>query len=296
METRHRDHCDPEYRRNHTSLHYFVWDLHRGDERRQMQDAWIYLCNIDEDVDVDPRLLNLLEMWCALVLQTLTRNALERYLPKGKLAPYAGRHLNVALPLHQNTRGVKVNDVFHGDLYHSKDPEVQKYYQSLRRRFYDLKESPNQVERDYYARTVHASHQKRNATLRNKAAEWILNGKVVRVRINHSTQIFALSHFQFNIQRSLIRLKGTKTKDSQMKGSESTEIRVQVFLEEGHGVVHPHYYAQSALHDEPARRLGVLIKGRDEYGNAFHHWLQTPGKQAIWKINTFVDFLEGVDI
>jgi hypothetical protein len=293
METRHKNHCDPGYRQKHSSLHYFVWDLYQGDEKRQMQDAWIFLCNIHEDVEVDPLLLNLLEMWCALTLQTLTRNALERYLPKGKLAPCAGRHLNVALPLHQSARGERVNDIFHGDLYHSKDPEVQRYYQSLRRRFYDLKESPNQVHRDYYAKTVHESHQKRVLTMRNNSTQQILNGKAVRVRINRSTQIFVLSHFAFNIQRSLIRLKGTKMKDSQIESSESTMIYAQVFLED---VTHPYYYAQNSLSNDPARRLGVLINGRDENGTAFRHWLRTLGEQAIWKMNTFVDFLEEVDI
>jgi hypothetical protein len=131
----------------------------------------ILLCTMDVDTDVDPLLLNLLEMWCCLVFQTLTRNALHKYLPPAKLAPYAGMHLNVALPLHQSTRGEKVNDIFHGDLYHSQDPHVQKYYQSLRHRFWDLKYSPNLVQREYYANRIRQSHQKRNATLRGRAAQ-----------------------------------------------------------------------------------------------------------------------------
>jgi len=83
---------------------------------------------------VDPLLLNLLEMWGCLMLQTLTKNALAKYLPLNMVAPYAGSHLNVAIPLHQVAHCVIPNRE-DPTMYHSSDPRVAQYYRSLRRRF-----------------------------------------------------------------------------------------------------------------------------------------------------------------
>jgi len=58
---------------------------------------------------VNPLLLNLLEMWCCLILQTLIKNALAKYLLANMVAPYAGTHLNIAIPLYQAPYSVIVN-------------------------------------------------------------------------------------------------------------------------------------------------------------------------------------------
>jgi len=128
MKERLRCHHDPNYRRKNPSLHYYVWDLGFTDKEYEIEDQFVFLSIFQKEVD--PLLLNLLEMWCCLILQTLTKNALLAYIPKGMVAPYAGMHLNVALPIYQSLQGDAVIDTLHGDLYHSNDPLVQRYIAS----------------------------------------------------------------------------------------------------------------------------------------------------------------------
>ena len=72
----------------------------------KVEEEFVFLSATDR---VDPLLLNILEMWCCLMLQTLTKNALAKYLPANMVAPYAGTHLNIAIPLHQAPYSVMVN-------------------------------------------------------------------------------------------------------------------------------------------------------------------------------------------
>ncbi|KAF2761594.1 hypothetical protein EJ05DRAFT_496500 [Pseudovirgaria hyperparasitica] len=75
-------------------------------------------------------LLNLLEMWCCLLFQTLPKGLLREYLP-GETAVAARdfEHLNVALPLDQGDTGV-YHDV--EELANSHDRLVRSYYQRCR--------------------------------------------------------------------------------------------------------------------------------------------------------------------
>lgn len=59
-----------------------------------------------------------------MILQTLTENTLLKYLPPILVAPYAGQHLNIAIPLLQPPYKVSMNseDL---SIFHSNDPKVQ---------------------------------------------------------------------------------------------------------------------------------------------------------------------------
>jgi hypothetical protein len=46
--------------------------------------------------------LNLAETWMCCILQTLPPHHLENYLPSSIKSLWAGRHLNIALPLWQS--------------------------------------------------------------------------------------------------------------------------------------------------------------------------------------------------
>lgn len=200
MKERLRCHQDPNYRRKNPTLHYYVWDLGLMDKEYEIEDKFVFLSTFQKEVD--SLLLNLLEMWCCLILQTITKNALLAYIPKGMVAPYAGMHLNVALPIHQSLQGDAVFDTLHGDPYHSNDPLVQRYYSSLRRRFYELKYSPNPLLREYYCRTRRDAQTKASVTRRAKAAQAVLQGKEVPVYVYPTAeQFFSISHFTFSISR-----------------------------------------------------------------------------------------------
>ena len=99
------------------------------DEELEIKEKFVFLANIKEDIHT--LVLDLMEMWCSLMLQTLTRNALQAYLPNGTLSLYAGGHLNIALPLHQSIQGEIVRDKLSVDIYHFYDPSIRAYYASL---------------------------------------------------------------------------------------------------------------------------------------------------------------------
>ena len=70
MKERLQRHRDPNWRRKNTSLHYHVWDLGFTDKEYEIEEQFVFLSTFQKDVD--SLRLNLLEMWCALMLQTLT--------------------------------------------------------------------------------------------------------------------------------------------------------------------------------------------------------------------------------
>ncbi|KAH8691303.1 hypothetical protein BGW36DRAFT_431855 [Talaromyces proteolyticus] len=275
------DHRDPKYRRLNPSLHYFIWDLGLIDPECQMDEKFVFLSIVEGDVD--RLLLNLLEMWCCLILQTFTKNALLAYLPQGTVGPRGGMHLNVALPIYQSTRGDAVVDTLHGDLHHSNDPFVQQYYSSLRKGFFGLKNSPNPAMQEYYRTTMRNGQVKKSITLPTKVVEKALQGMevVIRTRANCYEQNFTISHFTFNISPKWVILNNDDI------------VIVRCDLHDG---VHPHRYATTCQDADPAARLGVHVEGTDTSGKAFEGWLQSDGKMVVLRMNTFVDLLEGVDL
>jgi hypothetical protein len=256
-----------------------VWDSGLINKEKETEDIFVFLTSFDDYIH--PLKLNLLEMWCSLILQTLTRNAITAYCEQ--VSPHAGKHLNVALPLHQCYNGEKRTDLLHGDLYRSHDPLIQEYWKSLRRAFYDLKYSENPLQRAYYDNTMKRQQKAAGDTERNRTAKTALNGMevILRVRPERSTQEFVISHFKFNISPRWVRLKADAT------------IQVRCYLENEN---HPHAFALASSSIDPACRLGIHIGGIDLHGNAFEGWLQSKTSKAVLQMNTFVDMLEGLDI
>ena len=79
--------------------------------------------------------LNLLEMWCALILQTLPKSTLEKYLPNVPLSPRASCHSNLASPLTQLTQSSILEESGLGNLYASQDPLCKMYLETRREEY-----------------------------------------------------------------------------------------------------------------------------------------------------------------
>ncbi|MCJ1325039.1 hypothetical protein MMC10_001701 [Thelotrema lepadinum] len=73
---------------------------------RAVDERSVYICDSDNESAAIAKLIletfNILEQLVALILQTLRRKSLQAFLPDYAIAPTAGRHLNVALPLMQS--------------------------------------------------------------------------------------------------------------------------------------------------------------------------------------------------
>jgi hypothetical protein len=142
-------------------------------------------------------------MWASLILQTLSQNALLKYLPLDMLAPYAGKHLNVALPILQVTPS-QVPELHDPWNYHTSDPVVREYYNSLRKQFYELKFSPNTSHREYYENVIRSAvitKYKANIENLTQVLGGIKRRVYIRSRPHGYYQEFYINHFKFEISR-----------------------------------------------------------------------------------------------
>jgi hypothetical protein len=286
MPKRLETHRKREYRVKNQCLHYFIWD--RGNENKMYEvgEEFVILSAIERVDPVDPYLLNILEMWGCLMLQTLTKNALTKYLPADMVAPYAGTHLNIAIPLHQAPFRVMV-DTGDPSMYHTSDPMVAQYYTSLRRRFYELKFSPNAALRNYYANVTRQRVITRVETTNSKKLKEALVGveKSVYVVTSHIYQYFLLSYFAFTISRRWIHLED----------GAPIQVRLDLITEDElrRKGSHPNVYCTCATRDDPASRLAVFVEGTSATGVPFAGWLRSRATKKVFKMNTLVDMLEG---
>lgn len=243
----------------------------------EVEEEFVFLSATDR---VDPLLLNLLEMWCCLMLQTLTKNALAKYLPANMVAPYAGTHLNIAIPLHQAPYCVLV-DTQDPSMYHTSDPMVAQYYTSLRRRFYELKFSPNIVLRDYYAKVMRQRVITRVQTNQKKLVK-VLEGveKLVKIHIERTgstRQWFVQGYFTFTISRKWVHLEHNTPIQVRFESITEDEFR-----RKGN---YPNVYCLKATKDDPASRLAVFVEGTSDNGAPFAGWLRSNGQKRVFKMN-----------
>jgi hypothetical protein len=279
-------HLDTWYRKKHPLLHYFVLDS------REMESKSVILTLKQTGKPQIPGLLlNLLEMWTCVLFQTLTIRGLREYLPENAQLIYPGVHLNVALPLHQRLAEEEGDQeqayrAFSG-LYRSNDPMIQRYYQCLRQKFLNLKNSPDPALRECYMSVYRKIGQAGTAAKKKKTVALALSGveRVVKETIHHQKFVyyyFSISHCSFRLPKSMVSLEN------------GSKVHVQCCLRPDRP--HPNAYAKHALPSDPAARLGMKIRGKDVQGNNFALWLARGGEQTAKQMNTFVDDLEGVPI
>jgi hypothetical protein len=251
-----------------------------------VDEGFVFLAEVNSD---NPNLLNLLEMRCSLMLQTLTKNALLKYLPENGVAPYAGKHLNVALPLHQRPNKIQVEPQ-DPSIFHSLDPPAQRYYASRRRRFYELKFSSNPSVRAYYESVMRQRVISKVKRYIPKVNE-LCYGLEVEVRIspdkrwNSFIQSFCLSYFRFIIP----------TTWGHLEEKAPIQVRPELITEaefKASGRI-PHVYCLEATKEDPASRLALSVEGTFADGIPFAGWLRPKGDYSVFKINSIVDILEG---
>ena len=168
---------------------------------------------------------------------------------------------------------------------------VARYYASLRRRFYELKFSPNMVLRSYYAKVVQQRVVSRVQTNQKNLVK-VLDGveKIVKVRTGsaHVRQTFFVRHCIFNISRKWVHLEHDAP----------VQVRLELTIEDEfrRKGKHANVYCVNATKDDPASRLAVFVEGTSENGEPFAGWLQSNAKKQVFRINTLVDLLEGGSI
>ena len=249
-----------------------------------MEETFVILSSFDKKIN--PLLLNLLEMWCCLVLQTLTMNGLLAFLPAEVLRPDAGRHLNVALPIHQSTRDESyeaTKDLNHGDIYHATDPLLQEYYASLRWKFFELKNSPNHIHREYYWNRMRERQPKAAVTKREKVLK-SLERKEKKITVSpRGEQSFSIYEISINISQNWVIL------------DHGTSVFVKYDLGK-EGECNPNRYARKSVAGDPAARLGIFVDGTDREGRPFQGWVHSDGKGKVIRVRKLVDYFEGREL
>jgi hypothetical protein len=123
------------------------------------------------------------------------KNALTKHLPPTAIAPYAGRHLNIGIPLHQVPSYLV--DFYDPTIYHTSDSKLQRYHTALRRQFYELKFSPNPILQEYYVDVIRQRVVSR-AKSNGRKLEDCLNG-VQKLVHAHADAHQSIVFFQFSI-------------------------------------------------------------------------------------------------
>ncbi|KAE8313701.1 hypothetical protein BDV41DRAFT_564118 [Aspergillus transmontanensis] len=255
LRERIRTHNDIYRRKRNPSLHYHVWD-----SAEDMESIFVTLGTSEKPTSVKTQLLlNLLEMWMALVFQTLTSLHLDEYLPDSVNRLWLGHHLNVALPLWQG-----FTDEDQAQHLFSEDPTIRQWAESARDAFNDIRNSPDALLRQYYQNLLSKRQAQGQQTWQKKKS--------------------------MNIMRYL---EPTKTTVKVSHEGEMCEL-LGLHLRDA-GSRHPNAYAQMAEARDPANRLAISISGHNTQGS-FHTWLQTKGSRNVFKINSLVDVLEGYSL
>ncbi|KNG86359.1 hypothetical protein ANOM_007288 [Aspergillus nomiae NRRL 13137] len=286
LRERIRTHNDIYRRKRNPSLHYHVWD-----SAEDIESVFVTLGFSEKPTSVKTQLLlNLLEMWMALVFQTLTSVHLDQYLPESVNKLWSGNHLNVALPLWQGFTeedqavGLAVGGrmSFQQHLF-SDDPTIRQWAENARDAFNDIRNSPDALLRQYYQNLLSRCRARgQEASQRRKSMNIMkyLEPTKTTVKTSHEGELCEVlcGSFRFTISQLLgLHLKA------------GDQVFLQFHLA---GSRHPNAYAQLAETRDPASRLAVSISGHDAQGS-FHTWLQTQGIRNVYKMNSLVDVLEG---
>lgn len=231
-------------------------------------------------------MLNINEMWMTLILQTLSTNNLTEWLP-GQ-AEWAGRHLNVALPLWQSLS----NDLIDrqeaigsfASFTTSPDPTIREWAWNLRNSYNELRHSADETIRKYYfhcigkaARAGGAKAEQKKIEsigkcLSNPILKYVRAGKRSELLVSHSNWVFRISR---KLDLGIIV---------------NSQVEFQVFLSPTPS--NTQMFTKDALPTDPASRLAVSIKGVGTKG-PFHLFLHNPGLSTVKQMNSFVDALEG---
>ena len=247
-------------------------------------------------------ILSLAEMWSCCIFQTLTTTHLNKYLPADVEKPWAGRHLNVGLPLYQSfspertssqNRPLGDREMFTKFLT-SQDLHVRKWAKSLRDAFNNLRESPDPALREYYRRQISISLSKARDAQQHRVLKemrtFLTSGRECKITYRRKqaetaeepTMLFNCGQFWFSVHRSFgLRLR------------EEDRIFVKFWLSDA---PNPNRYVLNATDEDPASRLAISISGQSK-GQSFSVWLKTKynnNLKRVKKMNTLVDMLEGV--
>lgn len=291
-------HHERRHQSIHFGLHYHIWNT------LSEKSSLFVILSTGKESDHPNRqlLLNIAEMWMCCIFQTLNSVHLDKYLPENIQKPWAGRHLNVALPLWQSfsnsledkTEAMGGRAAFTSFLQ-SPNPETRGWAENLREGFNQLRNSPDCEIRNYYQRHIFRSLQlATDARLRNakKNLEKYLSGKEIPVHVTTTNRNTPYEGPLYDIRCGMFAF--TISQESDLNLKDKDKVFVQFHLTDSK---HPMMYSAHARTTDPASRFAISVSSCDSRGNDFLVWLiNTRGIKVVCKMNSLVDILKGYSL
>lgn len=258
----HHNHESATYRKSHPSLHY---------EYHEIAEEIFWLDPAFVPHFLPAGLLNIMELWQALVFRSLQESDLKDMLPEGGRGiadSELGLGANVRNPLAQGLTFRESPDMGYYRFKNSPDPIKQAYFEKMRNRSTDIRWWSD----------------------RDAKRQSLLRGDIYRGTFGPSfgTLKGAGEDRMFTIHYAYILFGTTFWR----RWDEST-IRVKCELAP-EGEMHPHCVVRGCyfLVNDPARRLGIRISGIMKCnGEESFCWVNMWGDQTTMRINSLVDFL-----
>jgi hypothetical protein len=216
-------------------------------------------------------------MWCALILQTLPKSTLEKYLPNVPLSPRANCHLNLAWPLTQLIQSAILEESGIGNLYASQDLVCKTYLETRRKEYGQLKFAGNPMLRVYFWDNLQRGLKATREPTRSQIRRKFLDGCKQTVSFSKSHQWIVICNTRFDVAKGVVRL------------NHATPLYVQCFIHENS---HHSCFARDST-TEDASRVVVQIRGKDEEGNHFDLIAHASGPATVSKMNYVYDILVG---
>ena len=234
--------------------------------------------------ETSPLFLNLLELLCCLIFQTLPSWDLEEHLPPGTAR--TGYHLNIANPLWQSFSEITSDNYerkeFFRNLLQGTNPPVKDYYRSLVGNFHALKYSPDPELYEYWRAVHYRAQVGSSAAKMDRTLRKLMGGTEKLVAVTEkSHQIITFGYVNFRVQKPKVSLK------------HGTHLHAQGFLSQG---PNPSRYALDACPADPAIRFCIKVAGFDALGQPFECFLSAPGETTVKDVNTLVDRIEGESV
>ena len=300
-----KDHNDLNYRKRHPCLHYRVWDsLGSTCESIFVKLADLSSAPLYDAGEKRHLIINMNEMFMACVLQTLRKGDLDIYLPENLSKPWAGRHLNLALPLWQglneDQKDMRMSKASFEEALHSLDPVIRDWATGVRNAYQSLRDHCDLRVREYwmsnfrsiqgldgadksYKTTQEGAHQAANHFLMHGA-----NCRIYQLGYGYYTAQYSIYSFSLASIFERWSLKDHVAGEHGLVREKSVFVKPFLLDEPS-----PLRYARDALLTDPSSRLVVAASESGGIDGKMVFLFGLREKQAM-RLNRLVDTMEGL--
>ena len=246
-------------RQKRPCLHYHVWG-----QLPEADDYWVLLAVLTDPARDKALILNIIEMYGALLFQTLPPAALDKYLDPSIERGEEILGLNVHLPICQ------------GHPIEEDGP-----------RMHYLRDSHDPTLRGYYKIMLQNGQDAKRRTMLATAHKGLLEG-VEKVIAARALKKGGFEYGWCGAREVQVHFKPEVLQELEVSLGDTVKIRCEIETE----TPHPSRYAVDAQPGDPSLRLGILCTS--QAGKSV--FMRSKGDNSAQRANALVDELEGVEL